>query len=209
MKAGGWVLTIGGAALVLGILFAAGSADAMPTPGVLPPPPGGDDPKLVVWPLPEWPLDAVQEWRTGARTFGATRKTKGNIKAHVHAGVDLGPPSLAGVESRAWGSEVRSPVSGRVEIVGGGWDGPQAKRIEIVSPIYGRIVLGAVKPEAAVAVGDLVVAGQLVGWVGRYPGGSTMLHLEQHDGKRTKWATGTPQPKTIHDPRTGVLARFV
>lgn len=163
----------------------------------------------IAWPLPDWPPGTVQEWRSGARTFGAARPKKGNIDEHVHAGVDLGPPKLDGVTSRAYGARVLAPVAGVVEVVDGGWDGPEARRIEIVSPEHGRIVLGAVQPDAAVAKGDEVTAGQLVGWVGRYPGGSTMLHIEQHDGIRRRWKVGSPQPKSILDPRDGVLAPYL
>lgn len=157
----------------------------------------------IVWPLPDWPLGVVKEWRTGARTFGAARED------HVHAGVDLGPPKAVGITGRAYGSPVLAPVSGQVTVVGGGWRGPEAKRIEIVSPVYGTIVLGAVQKDAPVRVGQHVDAGDLVGWLGRYPAGSTMLHLEQHAGERTRWMLGTQKPPTIIDPRTSVLRPFV
>ena len=110
----------------------------------------------------------------------------------------------------------RDLIEGRaaliVELVDGGWASGDTRRIEIVSPVWGRIVLGAVQGEANVEVGDWVEAGQLVAWVARYGGGSTMLHLEQHDGDREKWPIGAAQPATIIDPRDesrGVLARFV
>jgi murein DD-endopeptidase MepM/ murein hydrolase activator NlpD len=167
----------------------------------------GDDNTTVVWPLPDWPLDTVQEWRKGDRTFGADRSDS-KTGAHVHAGVDLGPPRV-GKPGRAYGARVLSPVAGRVDIVGGGFSGAEAKRIEIVSPTFGRVVLGAVQKKAAVAVGDHVAAGQLVGWLGRYSSGATMLHLEQHDGERERWLIGKPKPPTIIDPRTSLLKGFV
>lgn len=162
----------------------------------------------VVWPLPDWPPDTVQEWRRGDRSFGADRSDS-KTGAHVHAGVDLGPPRK-GPPGRAYGARVLSPVAGRVELVGGDFSGVEAKRIEIVSPVYGRIVLGAVQKNAAVAVGDHVTAGQLVGWLGRYASGATMLHLEQFDdGPRVRWLIGKLKPSTMIDPRTSVLKAFV
>jgi murein DD-endopeptidase MepM/ murein hydrolase activator NlpD len=194
------VLAIGVPIAVVGFGLLAAASSAEDADGSL-------DEGIVVWPLPDWPPDTVQEWRTGARTFGAPRSSSSS-GSHVHAGVDLGPPKV-GEPGRAYGARVLSPVAGRVELVGGGWDGAEAKRIEIVSPVYGRIVLGAVQKKAEVAEGELVRAGQLVGWVGRYPGGSTMLHLEQHAGPRVRWATGAPQPDGLIDPRKGVLKAYV
>lgn len=182
----------------VGLVVAASSGDSTIVPGD----------GAVVWPLPDWPPSTVQEWRRGARTFGADRSSSSS-GAHVHAGVDLGPPAKAGEPGRTFGARVLAPVAGVVELVGGGWDGAEAKRIEIVSPVYGRIVLGAVQKQAAVAVGQRVAAGELVGWVGRYPGGSTMLHLEQHEGARVRWKVGEPQPAGLIDPRKGVLKAYV
>lgn len=168
--------------------------------------PSAKDSRARVWPLPDWPPGIVQRWQSGARSFGAVREEREGVDAHIHAGVDLGPPREEGKPlGRAFGSRVLAPVSGRVEVVDGGWEGSEARRIEIVSPIYGRIVLGGVQARAAVREGQWVKAGQLVGWLGRYPGGSSMLHLEQHRGKRTRWLPGQPQPAGIIDPRTSVL----
>jgi murein DD-endopeptidase MepM/ murein hydrolase activator NlpD len=163
------------------------------------------------WPLPEWPPSVVQEWRTGERAIGAKRED------HVHAGVDLGPPR-EGAKGRAYGSPVLSPVSGRVVKIDGGWRGEDAKQIQIESPVYGLIVLGAVQPKAAVVEGQMVAAGQLVGWLGQYPSGATMLHLEQHGimvspsqiepTKRVRWEIGAPQPPTLIDPKLSVLRAF-
>lgn len=158
---------------------------------------------LPAWPLPEWPPGTVQEWRSGPRSLGAERSD------HVHAGVDIGPPKLAGQPSRAYGSPVVSITSGTVVEVGLGWAGDEAKRIDVMTDDGRLIVYGAVQPQAAVAVGQRVGPGQLLGWVGKYPGGSTMLHLEEHVGQRQPWDLGGQQPSTLLDPRQGVLSRWV
>jgi murein DD-endopeptidase MepM/ murein hydrolase activator NlpD len=157
----------------------------------------------VTWPLPDWPPEVVQRWTSGARTFGAARSS------HVHAGVDLGPPRLAGYPmGRAYGSRVVAPLDGVVDLTDGGWDGPAARRIEMTTAA-GRLVFGAVQGAAAVAPGQQVKRGQILGWLGSYPAGSTMLHFEQHSAARVKWPVGKPQPKTLLDPRKGVLSPYV
>lgn len=165
---------------------------------------------VVRWPLPEWPPDTVQEWRWGERSFGASRE------GHIHAGIDLGPPRV-GEKGRAFGSPVLSPVTGRVSKVGGGWSGTEADQIQIDSPVYGLVVLGAMHPTAAVVKGQQVKAGELVGWLGRYPSGATMLHLEQHGrlvgtrilaAPRVRWE-GKTKPSTLIDPRQSLLRGFM
>jgi murein DD-endopeptidase MepM/ murein hydrolase activator NlpD len=163
---------------------------------------GGVTLPTAVWPLPDWPPGSIQEWRYGARSFGASRDD------HVHGGIDLGPAKIYGQESRAYGARVLTPYDGYVDAVDVGWDGPEAKRIDVITP-HGRLVFGAVQPEAAVKPGDRVLAGQLIGWIGKYPGGSTMLHLEQHEGERVRWDLGDPRPAGIIDPRDGVLRQWV
>jgi murein DD-endopeptidase MepM/ murein hydrolase activator NlpD len=185
-----------------------------PPPAPEPPPPPWDwDDELdePVWPLPEWPPETVQRWASGARTFGAYRAKSDYSEAHNHAGVDLGPPREEGEPSRAYGAQVLSPVAGVVDVVDGGWATGDTRRIDVVSPVWGRIVLGGVQGQAEVVKGQQVEAGQLVGYVAKYGGGGTMLHIEQHDGDREKWPIGVPMPSTIIDPRDperGVLARW-
>jgi murein DD-endopeptidase MepM/ murein hydrolase activator NlpD len=179
-----------------------------PTPDIEPLAPDypDDDPSdpdaYVTWPLPGHPSDTVREWRTGDRTFGADRS---NSKAgpHLHAGVDLGP------SGDFYGAPVVAPAAGWIDDIDIGFLGPDARRIDIISPVYGRIVLGAVQGVAAVEKGEWVESGQLVGWIGRYPGGSTELHLEQHVDERVKWPLDEPQqPAGLIDPRLGLLAKF-
>lgn len=150
----------------------------------------------VAWPLPEWGPSKVRPW-SGDRGLGADRDD------HYHAGVDIGPWG-----DGAYGTPVAAVLPGVVEVVGGGFRGEDAKRIEIVSPGGTRIVYGAVQERAAVSVGDVVAAGQIIGWLGRYPGGSVMLHLEEHRGPRERWLLGEPRPATLVDPALSSLRSF-
>ncbi len=225
-----WLVPLGVAVLAVGLASTA-SADPMPAPTPEPkpvppapkpqpkpptppaptPPPApepdyadadpSDPDTFVTWPLPTYPPEMCRPWRTGDRAFGADRSDS-KAGPHIHAGVDLGP------SEDFFGAPVVSPSSGVVDLVDGGFLGPGARRIDIVSPVYGRIVLGAVQGKAAVEKGQWVESGDLVGWIGRYPGGSTELHLEQHRDDRVKWLLGEPQPDGLIDPRTGILAKF-
>lgn len=230
-----WLMVFGGVVAGLAVASTASAAptpDPKPTPKPGPPPPPPEPPPpepdpqpevepdvepepepefedsdlsdrdtYVTWPLPTYPPELCRPWRTGDRAFGADRSDS-KAGPHRHAGVDLGP------SGDAFGAPVVAPCSGVVDIVDGGFLGPAARRIDIVSPKYGRIVLGAVQGKAAVEQYQWVESGDLVGWLGRYPGGSTELHLEQHEGPRVKWPIDQPQPEGLIDPRTGILAKF-
>ena len=58
-------------------------------------------------------------------------------------------------------------------------------------------------------MGERVQRGETIAKVGRYPGGSTMLHFEVYrvgTRKRPRWPFGKPQPGSLVDPHSYLLA---
>jgi murein DD-endopeptidase MepM/ murein hydrolase activator NlpD len=153
-----------------------------------------------VWPLPEWPREKVGPFGPGtARGVGAARESlvyNGKpTKAHVHAGIDIGPPSGGG-KSRALGARVVAPMPGKVTKIGGWRTG--SRRVEILTPA-GLIVLGALK-DLQVKEGDLVFAGEDVARLAAYPNGTTQLHGELWAAlERGRWEKGQPRPAALRD----------
>lgn len=157
---------------------------------MLPPPP----------PMPKgpiaWPLDRPAASLRYSDKLGAQRPHKGPPVRH-HAGIDL---------AAAYGEVVRAMVPGRV-LTTFGWQGKGAAAI-VVGNKDAAILYGAVSPQSwtfyGVEVGDDVVAGQPIAGIGRYPDGSTMLHISAH-APRTRdpdqWWWGKLPPADLRDVR--------
>ena len=117
-----------------------------------------------------------------------------------------------GIDMRAQYDDICVAV-GNGKIVGAqGWSGPNAKAIVIALDDGPVVVYGAIKPgsmaEFGVQVGSVVKAGQPVCRIGRYPGGSTMLHLETYKAgtsRNAKWCAGQNPPSNLLDPSAFLL----
>ena len=156
-------------------------ADGWPPPPI--PPPGLEP----IWPLPGISRAGKPTWKGG---FG---KPRGGTK--LHAGIDLGAPHL---------TSIVAPEDGRI-IRTQGWDGPGAKAImfETFRADGPNILFGAVEPDSWPPVMLPIIRGMEVAKVGKYPGGSTMLHLETYvRGTKTnkKWFSDKPRPPQLRDP---------
>lgn len=134
-----------------------------------------------------WPVDGVLTQRFGSTqlTLEPPRCYAGHCYAHFHDGIDLAAPR---------GTPVRAMEAGRVVLAGRVPDGAVVVEIDHgagVLTLYGHLEVGL-----AVAVGDRVVAGQVLGAVGM-TGNTTGPHL--HFGV---WRAGVPvDPLTILPPR--------
>ena len=119
---------------------------------------------------PVWPLaydDNPKVATSGGKALGASRPNNRH-----HAGVDIMTPA---------GTIVVATEGGRI-VATNPWDGAQAKSLLLetnsgVVVNYGAVAPGSWK-EFGVGIGTQVAAGQPVARIGRYPGGSTMLHFE-------------------------------
>jgi murein DD-endopeptidase MepM/ murein hydrolase activator NlpD len=134
------------------------------------------------------PLLVMPSYRDG---FGEPRPARSSSPTRHHAGIDLAAPYGAPVLAIGPG------VIGALQ----GWDGPRAKA-SLLWLDDGRTVLyGAVLDR--LPVGTRVAAGDVVATIGRYPRGSTMLHLELYDGHRranTQWPWGEEKPSFLSNP---------
>jgi len=157
---------------------------------MLPPPP----------PVPTgpiaWPLERPAASLRYSDKLGAQRPHKGPPVRH-HAGIDL---------AAAYGEVVRAMVPGRV-LTTFGWQGKGADAI-VVGNKDAAILYGAVAPNSwtfyGVEVGDDVEAGQPIAAIGRYPDGSTMLHISAHAPKTRdpdQWWWGKMPPADLRDVR--------
>lgn len=147
-----------------------------------------------VWPLAQEPA----MWTTGG-SFGAPRPSKSN-HTRQHEGIDLyapeGTPVIATEDGVVTGDQ--------------GWSGSGTRAVWVESPATGVAILyGAVAPGSYPPKGTTVKRGQQIGTVGKYPGGSTMLHFEtwtETNIPRQAWSRGAAQPSKLVDP-TAYLKR--
>lgn len=135
--------------------------------------------------------------------FAAPRGASGSCtNGRKHAGVDL----------RAKYNDLLVAI-GNGKIVGKqGWSGNDAKAIVVQLTNGPVVVYGAVKPnsmdEFNLDVGSTFQAGQPLCRVGRYPGGSTMLHLETYlpgSTRNARWCAGSKAPSNLLDPSLFLL----
>lgn len=157
--------------------------------------------------MPTWPLRndfAMRVPQLGgywpSRAFGARRG-----KRFTHAGIDL----------RARGGDTVYAMEGG-RIVGiqgwGGGHGDDTRAMLIrgdetgTTQLYGAIGRKSWEP-FGLKKGSRVVKGQPIARVGRYSGGSSMLHVELYTEGRTNqtWPWGAPQPSRVLDPTQYLL----
>ena len=171
--------------------------DPQPDPEPEPEPHGDDDYVPIPGAEPLWILPgntkAVRPW-----SFGQKRPFSSSDPKTHHAGIDFDADELDPVVMPEAGVVVRN----------GGWAGSNAKATTV--QLFGGPVLifGAVHPGHLPAPGRVLQRGELVGRIGKYPGGSTMLHIEQwtvgafKDNPRPSgpWKWGSPRPAQLVDP---------
>lgn len=157
-------------------------------------PPPAAPPGAWVWPLALTPMN----WTPGG-SFGARRPwRKSRPQTRYHVGIDL----------RAnLGAKVRAPEAGEVLAGNHGWESPV--RAVVIRTDSGRtVLLGGIAAGTGPAKGTRVAAGQIVGEIGAYPLGDTMLHVTTWSRaltlpevyKRQSWRLGEPQPEALVDP---------
>ena len=114
-----------------------------------------------------WPLDGPLTLGFGPTDMALqpARCYEGTCYAHFHSGIDIGAPL---------DTPVRAIAAGRVTIAGELSDGAVVVEIEHRPDVHS--VYGHLQPEPPVAVGDTVVAGQVIGRVG-LTGVTTGPHL--------------------------------
>lgn len=140
--------------------------------------------------MPTWPVAGRSpSMPTALGSFGAVRSGG----ARRHAGLDLHADEGATLVATEAGTIVATQ----------GWDGPQAKAVLLQTDRGPVVLYGAVVPGSWPRVGTHVEEGQRVASVGRYPGGSSMLHIELYrEGTRrnSQWPVGSPRPSGLIDP---------
>lgn len=163
----------------------------MPTEINIPPPL-----PRVAW---SWPLESRPRFRDAS--LGAFRKGKRGQPNRHHQGVDVGA---------AAGDVVLAMHPGRI-IDRFGWD--DGIVAVLVGDELGATLYGALEPEGLEALGlrrgDRVEAGQPIGKVGRYPRGTSMLHIEGYapgTTKRRRWLWGEAPPPELRDIRVALHA---
>ena len=144
---------------------------------------------------PVWPIVHGREPKvptSGGKAIGASRPND-----RQHAGIDL-------IDKE--GLPVVATETGRIVAVNP-WDGPNAKSLLLETDSGIVVNYGAVAPnswyEFGVGVGSKVVAGQPIARIGRYPGGSAMLHFELYSSgtrKNARWQAGKNPPSNLLDP---------
>jgi hypothetical protein len=73
---------------------------------------------------------------------------------------------------------------------------------------YGEVAPDSLR-RAGLAIGSSVHAGQIIGYIGKNPGGSSMLHFETYvRGTRNnkRWIRGEARPRELLNPTTYLLA---
>jgi murein DD-endopeptidase MepM/ murein hydrolase activator NlpD len=147
---------------------------------------------------PAWPLHARRpKMPTPGGSFGAERGIHDG-RQKWHAGIDLYAPEGAPVVAMEPGTVIRT---------WNGWAGGDTARILVASDADGKVINYAAVGrdswnEFHIRAGSHVERGQFLARVGRYPKGSTMLHLEVYAPGTTdnhKWFEGARPPELL-DP---------
>lgn len=121
------------------------------------------------------------------RPFGSSNPTK------HHRGIDIDAEAL---------DPVLMPEAGQV-IKRQGWSGTLTRGLHVQLFSGPLLIVGALHPSKDIAkVGDVLQRGELLGRIGTYPGGSTMLHVEQWTvgAERVPWLWQKPRPAELVDP---------
>lgn len=177
--------------------------DPEPTPDPAPEPdPDDDDGDPDVYEPqpgsePLWILPGNDE-RIRPRSFGQRRPFGSANPTTHHTGSDIDADFLDAVLMPEDGVVVRN----------GGWSGANAKATTVQLFSGPVLVLGAIHPDHRPEPGAILRRGELVGRIGRYPRGSTMLHFEQwgvgsfKDKARPAgpWKWGDERPSNLVDP---------
>lgn len=150
---------------------------------------------------PVWPIVGGRDPKvptSGGKAIGASRPND-----RKHAGIDL-------IDNA--GRIVVATEAGRI-VAMNPWDGANAKSLLLETDSGIVINYGAVAPnswyEFGVGMGSKVASGQPIARIGRYPGGSTMLHFEIYSSgtrKNEQWKSGRNPPDNLLDP-TNYLER--
>ena len=155
----------------------------VPAPGVSP-----------LWPLPGVP----RKW--WSKSFGGPRPWKAENPVSHHKGIDIHAPRGSAVVAPTDGTMLRST----------GWSGNDTRGLIFQSDGGPVLVFGAVAPDSYLRDFPYrVKRGQKVAQIGRYPGGSSMLHLELYrvgSRRRVNWPWGTEQPPSLVNPHKYLLA---
>lgn len=145
----------------------------------------------LIWPLPH----VRKKGPTHLGSFGVRRSIVDG-KQKMHAGVDIGAPYL---------SPVVAMESGTVVNTVNGWAKGDTARILIEGDSGIVFNYAAISKKSweqfGIGEGSRVLAGQTIALIGKYPGGSKMLHLEAYrKGSRDnkKWFEGS-RPASLLD----------
>lgn len=142
-------------------------------------------------PLPLWPLPGLPAARNAMRAFMAPRDE--DDPPRIHPGVDI-PATL--------GTVVRAMEPGVVVNLHG-WDGPETQASVVQCDSGLVLIYGALLPGKSAPIGARLSEGAAVGVVGRYPKGSSMLHVEtwEHGTREhASWEKGKPAPAGLLAP---------
>lgn len=154
-------------------------------------------PKPVPGLSPLWILpNSARKWKRSS--FGSPRPWGSASPTGHHKAIDI----------RAKENDpVVVPTDGT--IVGDtGWVGPGTRGVLFQSDGGPMLVFGAVAPGSYPKSGRLK-RGEMIARIGRYPGGSQMLHFEVYKVgtlKRVRWPYGQAQPPQLVDPHPYLLA---
>lgn len=143
-----------------------------------------------------WPLPKVR--KKGPKYLGSfgVRRNIVDGKQKMHAGVDIGAPYLSPIVAMEGGIVVNTV---------NGWAKGDTARILIQGDSGNVLNYAAISKKSwepfGIGEGSRVQAGQTIALIGKYPGGSTMLHLERYrEGSRDnkKWFEGS-RPSSLLD----------
>lgn len=169
--------------------------DPKPDPKPEPDPMDDYDPQPGSEPL--WVLPG-NDYQVRPGSFGQKRPFASSNPTTHHTGSDI---------DADFGAPVLMPSRGTV-VRNGGWAGSNAKATTVQLDAGPVIVFGAVHPDHMPAPGRRLERGELVGRIGRYPGGSTMLHFELWKVGSFKekarpsgpWKWGADRPENLVNP---------
>lgn len=153
-----------------------GEKPYVPQPGMSP-----------LWPVPK----SARRWRS--TSFGSARPWKSPNPTRHHSGIDIRAKQ---------GDPVLAPDGGTV-IDSTGWRGANTRAVLLQMDGGPVLVFGAVAPGSYPLDGTRVERGEQIATIGKYPGGSQMLHLEVYQvgtTKRKPWYWGKPQPSGLINP---------